>query len=389
MIINTAKRLESVKEYYFSRKLREIAQLNADGQDIINLGIGSPDMAPSEEARELLGAQAVKADGHGYQSYKGLPALRTAMAAFYQKFYGVTLDADSEVLPLMGSKEGIMHLSMAFLDKGDVVLVPDPGYPTYTSVSRLVEANVQTYDLLESNNWLPDLKALEQTDLSAVKIMWINYPNMPTGTNASKRLFEELVAFAERNQILLINDNPYSLVLNDNPMSILSIEGAKEVALELNSLSKSHNLAGWRVGMLMGGSDYISAVLKVKSNMDSGMFKGIQMGAIAALEQPNSWHNERNAVYTKRLYFAHEIMKELNCYVGENQSGMFLWAKIPDWAKSGEAFSEYILDNSRVFITPGFIFGKNGDRYIRIALCSSEKTLEEAFNRIRLLFAIA
>ena len=389
MIISTAKRLASVKEYYFSKKLREIRQFREAGRDIINLGIGSPDLPPSASTILQLIETTTKPNNHGYQSYKGLPQLRQAMADFYEKTYKVKVNPETDILPLMGSKEGIMHLSMAFLDAGDQVLVPNPGYPTYSSVSRLVQAEIISYDLTSTNHWLPDLEALEQLDLSKVKIMWVNYPNMPTGTNAQIKLFEKLVAFAHKHQILVINDNPYSLVLNPKPLSILQVDGATEVAMELNSLSKSHNMAGWRIGMLLGQADYINETLKVKSNMDSGMFKGLQEAAIKALQNPAEWHEERNAIYEKRRVIAQNIMEELNCIVEKQQVGMFLWAAIPSWAENSEKFADHILENTDVFITPGFIFGSNGDRYVRISLCSDEATLNEAYNRVRLLFAIA
>ncbi len=389
MIIEVADRLKVVEEYYFSKKLKEIARLRKEGRDIINLGIGSPDLLPSSATIETLQETATQKDANKYQSYVGIPELREAMANWYQNIYGVSLNPLNEVMPLMGSKEGIMHLSLAFLNKGDTVLVPNPGYPTYASVSKIAEANLQYYPLNEKDQWRPNFEALEKLDLASAKIMWVNYPNMPTGANADLKLFEKLIAFAKKHHILLVNDNPYSLILNDQPLSILQVDGAKEVALEFNSLSKSHNMAGWRVGMAVGHSDYLQSMLKIKSNMDSGMFKGIQKAAATALQNPMEWHTEQNNIYQKRRTWCEKIMRELNCVFDTQQTGMFVWAKIPDWAEGSEAFVEYILKNTDVFITPGFIFGSAGERYVRISLCSDEAILEEALQRISLLFAIA
>ena len=389
MIIDVADRLKVVEEYYFSKKLKEIARLRLEGRDIINLGIGSPDLLPSKETTEKIRETVLEVDVNKYQSYVGVPALRNAMANWYKNIYGVSLNPNSEVMPLMGSKEGIMHLSLAFLNKGDTVLVPNPGYPTYASVSKIAEAKLQYYSLNAKDNWRPDFEVLKDMDLDKVKIMWVNYPNMPTGANANIALFEKLVAFAQEHKILLVNDNPYSLILNDNPLSILQVDGAKEVALEFNSLSKSHNMAGWRVGMAVGHANYLQSMLKIKSNMDSGMFKGIQMAAAQALQNPMSWHQEQNSIYAKRRVWCERIMRELNCVFDPNQTGMFLWAKIPNWAESSETFVEHILKNTDVFITPGFIFGSEGERYARISLCSDEAVLEEALQRVGLLFGIA
>jgi len=389
MIISKAERLVEVKEYYFSRKLKELKQRISQGEDIINLGIGSPDLPPSPETINALTNTASNNDIHGYQSYIGIDGLRENISQWYKRIYNVDLNPTNEILPLMGSKEGIMHISMAFLNSGDKVLVPNPGYLTYASVGKLLSAQIEYYDLKESNNWLPDFDALEKMDHSNTKIMWVNYPHMPKGKKADLNLFKSLIKFAKKNKILIINDNPYSLILNDLPLSILQVEGAKEVALELNSLSKSHNMAGWRVGMLSGDAEYIQNVLKVKSNMDSGMFRGIQEAAIAALNNTKEWQKSQNDIYKKRRKVCEEIMRELDCNFDPSQSGMFLWAKIPSWAENSEKFSNYILDNSGVFITPGFIFGSNGDRFIRISLCSSETILEDALQKVRFLFAIA
>ena len=389
MIISKAERLAEVKEYYFSRKLKELKRRISEGEDIINLGIGSPDLPPSPETISELVNTASKNNIHGYQSYIGIDGLRENISKWYKRVYNVELNPSNEILPLMGSKEGIMHISMAFLNPGDQVLVPNPGYLTYASVAKLLSAKINYYDLKESNSWQPDFNALEKIDHSNTKIMWVNYPHMPTGKKADLNLFKSLIKFARKNKILIINDNPYSLILNDLPLSILQVEGAKEVALELNSLSKSHNMAGWRVGMLSGEAEYIQNVLKVKSNMDSGMFRGIQEAAIAALNNTKEWQEKQNNIYKKRRKICEEIMRELNCNFDPSQSGRFLWAKIPSWAESSAKFSDYILDNTGVFITPGFIFGSNGDRFIRISLCSSETILNEALQKVRFLFAIA
>jgi len=383
MKVKPADRTASVQEYYFSSKLRQIDQMRKAGADIINLGIGSPDQAPAENTVRRLALEAAKAAGHGYQSYTGIPALRNAFAGWYEKYFNVRLDPQSEILPLMGSKEGIMHISMAFVNPGDEVLVPNPGYPTYSSVTKLVGGVIRYYDLDEKNGWLPDLKEIEKNDLSKVKVMWTNYPHMPTGTKGSVKLYEELVAFGSKHGILICNDNPYSFILNNEYLSILAAEGAKEIALELNSLSKSHNMAGWRIGMLAGNSDYIGTVLKVKSNMDSGMFRALQEAAAEALNNPPSWYEKVNSVYLKRRIIVEEIMDLLKCRFDKNQTGLFVWGKIPDQIKSCEEYVEDILQRAHVFITPGFIFGSNGDRYIRISLCADEDKLKEAKLRIR------
>lgn len=382
MIISAAKRLDHVQEYYFARKLRELRARMAVGEDIINLGIGNPDMSPSDSTLKTLVKAAVEPENHGYQPYKGIPALRQAFADWYMRTYGVSLSEEREILPLMGSKEGIMHISMAFLNEGDEVLVPNPGYPTYSSVSLLVGATMRQYDLLESNDWQPDFEALEQSDLSKVKIMWVNYPHMPTGASASRELFQRLVDFGRKHQILICHDNPYSMVLNPEPLSILEVEGAKEVAIELNSLSKSHNMAGWRIGAVIADEAYINTILKVKSNMDSGMFRPLQEAAVAALSNSFEWHGERNEVYRFRRSIAEGILSALGCEFQQEQVGMFVWARIPENAQSSEAFSERILDSAKVFLTPGFIFGSNGEGYIRISLCTETIRLQEALTRI-------
>ena len=363
-MITTAKRLDTVEEYYFSSKLREVRQLQSEGKSIINMGIGSPDLSPSKEVIEAVAAAILDENGHGYQSYQGLPELRKGMADFYQNQFDVALNPNNEILPLMGSKEGIMHISLAFLNEGDHVLIPNPGYPTYTSVTNLVGAVPVYYDLKEANAWEPDFEALEKLDLSKVKIMWLGYPHMPTGARGSLALFEKLVAFAKKHNILLINDNPYSFVLNDNPMSLLQIEGAKDVALELNSLSKTFNMAGWRVGMVLGNPEIIDAVLKVKSNMDSGMFYGIQKGAVAALNCDKSWFEDQNKIYRRRRELTEKLAEKLGCEVYKAGVGLFVWAKLPEGIESAEKFIDEILYEKHIFITPGTIFGSNGEGYI-------------------------
>lgn len=380
-MIKVADRLASVEEYYFSKKLREVGGLIAQGKPIINMGIGSPDLAPADQVMEALVNSLGDGKAHQYQSYQGLPELRKGICSFYQRYFDVSLDSNTEVLPLMGSKEGIMHISMAFLNPGDQVLIPNPGYPTYTSVTNLVGAVAKYYDLSEDGNWLPDLKALEQTDLSKVKIMWLSYPHMPTGANANKALFEELVNFAKRNDILLVNDNPYSFVLNDNRLSLLSVPGAKDVALELNSLSKTFNMAGWRVGFVFGSADHISSVLKVKSNMDSGMFYGLQKGAVKALELAEDWYAKLNEVYTRRRDLMFQLADKLGCTYDTSASGMFVWAKLPEGVHSAEEFIDSILYEKSIFITPGTIFGSQGEGYIRFSLCVKEAQIEQAIKR--------
>jgi len=382
MKVKPADRTSSVQEYYFSKKLKQIDRMKAAGADIISLGIGSPDMAPSGNTLDRLYEEARKPTSHGYQSYIGIPALRKAFADWYMKYFHVVLDPDSEILPLMGSKEGIMHISMAFVNPGDEVLVPDPGYPAYASAANLVGGVVRNYELDERNNWHPDLDALEKSDLKNVKIMWINYPHMPTGAGATKELFGQLVAFGLRHNILLCNDNPYSFILNNNHNSILAADGAKDIAIELNSLSKSHNMAGWRMGMVAGDKEYISGILKVKSNMDSGMFLPLMAAAAEALRNPESWYDEINAVYKKRRIIVEEIMGTLNCTFDKHQTGLFLWGKIPGNIESSEIFTDEVLEKANVFITPGSVFGSKGKRYIRISLCAKEEVLEKAKERI-------
>ncbi len=380
-MITTAKRLDIVEEYYFSSKLREVRQLASEGKPIINMGIGSPDLSPSPLVIDAITAAMRDDNAHQYQSYQGLPELRQAMADFYENNYGVTLNSVTEILPLMGSKEGIMHISMAFLNEGDQVLIPNPGYPTYSSVTNLVGAVPVYYDLTESSSWEPDLDALEKLDLSKVKLMWIGYPHMPTGARGSLALFEKLVAFAKKYQIVLVNDNPYSFVLNDNPMSLLQVAGAKDVALELNSLSKTFNMAGWRVGMVLGNATFIDAVLKVKSNMDSGMFYPVQKGAIAALHSDQSWFESMNEIYKKRRVLTEQLAEKLGCEVYKEGVGLFVWAKLPAGIASAEAFINDILYQKHLFITPGTIFGSNGEGYIRFALCVKEEKIQEAIDR--------
>ena len=380
-MIKTAKRLDTVEEYYFSSKLREVRQMQADGKPIINMGIGSPDLSPSQAVIDAVQLAMQDENAHQYQSYQGLPELRKSMADFYQKNYTVALNPANEILPLMGSKEGIMHISLAFLNEGDQVLIPNPGYPTYTSVTNLVGAVPVYYDLKEVNNWEPDFEALEKLDLSKVKIMWIGYPHMPTGARGSLELFEKLVAFAKKHNLLLVNDNPYSFVLNEKPMSLLQIEGAKDVALELNSLSKTFNMAGWRVGMVLGNAECINAILKVKSNMDSGMFFGIQKGAIAALNCDQSWFDSMNEIYKKRRVLTEQLAEKLNCKVYKEGVGLFVWAKLPEGIASSEKFIDQILHEKNLFIAPGTIFGSNGEGYVRFALCVKEEKVQEAIDR--------
>ncbi len=381
MKFDKANRLQNVKEYYFSTKLREVRLLLAKGKPIINLGIGSPDLTPPPEVIKAITEAALHPGNHGYQNYQGIPELRNSIALFYKKNYGVELDPDHEILPLMGSKEGILHISMAYLNKGDAVLIPNPGYPTYTSVTRLVEARPVFYDLKSENNWYPDLEKLEEKDLSKVKIMWINYPHMPTGTNPVDELFEQLITFAKKHKILLVNDNPYSFILNDSPKSILSYKGAKEVAIELNSLSKTFNMAGWRVGMVLGNKENIKNILQIKSNMDSGMFYGIQKGAVAALNLTSEWLNEMNKVYQKRREIVWEICDALECDYNRDSSGLFVWAKIPQ-GKRSEAVTDDLLYRKDVFVAPGTVFGSNGEGYIRFSLCVTEEKLKEVLKRI-------
>ena len=377
----TANRLHTVEEYYFSKKLREVNAMKSAGAPIINLGIGSPDLAPSKTVISAITDSLADASAHKYQSYQGLPELRSAMADFYKTHYNVSLNSDNEVLPLIGSKEGIMHISMAYLNEGDAVLIPNPGYPTYTSVTKLVGAAPIFYDLKASSNWQPDLATLETMDLSKVKIMWVNYPHMPTGTKGDQTTLKALVDFAKKQSILLVNDNPYSFILNDNPSSIFNIEGANEVCLELNSLSKTFNMAGWRVGMLTGSAEHLQNVIKVKSNMDSGMFYGIQKGAIEALNSSKNWFKDLNKIYTERRALAWKLATALNCTFETTSSGMFVWAKLPSEVKS-EAFIDSLLHQHHIFIAPGTIFGSNGEGYIRFSLCAPKETIQTAINRV-------
>ena len=382
-MIKTANRIAQVEEYYFSRKLAEVRSLDTGEVRVINLGIGSPDQAPSSSAIEALISSAQNPANHGYQNYKGIPALRKAIADFYKHTYSVSLDPDSMILPLMGSKEGIMHIAMAFVNEGEEVLIPNPGYPTYSSVASLIGAKLRPYDLKEELNWGVDIDALKKSDLSRVKLMWVNFPHMPTGRTASREELKALVDLAREYQFLIVNDNPYSLILNDDPVSLLSIEGADEVALELNSLSKSHNMAGWRLGWVAGRKDFVDAVLKVKSNMDSGMFLGLQHAAVEALNNNGAeWFLSLNRMYAERKQAAHSILDLLGCSYSTKQSGLFVWAKAPDEVADVEKWIDEILYGTKVFITPGFIFGEAGRRFIRISLCCTVEKLNEALNRI-------
>ena len=386
-MVQPAERLSTVNEYYFSRKLKEVAALNAQGKDIISLAIGSPDMPPSEETIETLCREARKADAHGYQPTTGIPQLRQAMANFYQRWYNVELNPNSEIQPLIGSKEGILHVTLAFINPGDGVLVPNPGYPTYTSLSNLLGAKIVNYNLSEANGWQPDFDKLEQMDLSGIKLMWTNYPNMPTGGRARMETFERLVAFAKKHDIVIVNDNPYSFILNEGEkLSILQVPGAKDCCIEFNSMSKSHNMPGWRVGMLATNSEFISWILKVKSNIDSGTFRALQLAAAQAYENTEQWHSMANIeTYANRRAMAQEIMDTLQCSYDPNQIGMFLWGKIPEKYANVEDLTERVLHEARVFITPGFIFGSNGNRYIRISLCAKDEKFTEAVARIKAL----
>lgn len=383
MQIKTASRLEGIGEYYFSQKLREIDTLNKEGKDIINLGIGSPDLPPHPEVIRVLQETAAQPNVHAYQSYKGSPVLRKAVANWYNQWYGVTLDPDTEILPLIGSKEGIMHICMTYLDAGDQALIPNPGYPTYSSAVKLAGGTPVTYNLSAEHNWQPDLVALAKTDLSKVKLMWVNYPHMPTGQLPSVSFFEELIAFAKKHNILICHDNPYSFILNEKPVSLLSVPGAKEVVLELNSLSKSSNMAGWRVGMLSASKERIDEVLRFKSNMDSGMFLPVQLAAAKALELGKEWYDSVNAVYAQRRQKVFELLSLLHCDFSKQQVGMFVWAKIPSTYKDGFTLSDEVLYGASVFITPGGIFGDAGNGYIRVSLCGSVEKFEEAIQRIK------
>jgi aspartate/methionine/tyrosine aminotransferase len=381
-MIEVANRLQTVEEYYFSKKLREVNLLMASGKPIISLGIGSPDMQPPQKVIDAISSSFQDTNAHKYQSYQGLPELRNAISGFYKEHFSVNLSPSTEILPLMGSKEGIMHISLAYLNEGDEVLIPNPGYPTYQSVTKLVGAKGVLYELDEAKNWMPDFDALEKSDLSKVKLMWVNYPHMPTGAQPSKTVFEDLVAFGKRHNILIVNDNPYSFILNDSPKSILSVEGAKDVCIELNSLSKTFNMAGWRVGMVVGDSVYINNILKVKSNMDSGMFYGIQKGAIEALKCSNMWFATLNNVYQERRQLVWKLADALNCTYDKNATGLFVWAKLPAYVKS-EEFIDLVLKENHIFITPGTVFGTKGEGYIRFSLCASNEAIEEAIARVK------
>ncbi|MCQ2200769.1 MAG: aminotransferase class I/II-fold pyridoxal phosphate-dependent enzyme [Bacteroidales bacterium] len=385
MIIEPAQRVANVQEYYFSRNNRRLDDLRSKGVDVINLGIGSPDMPPPANVINTLAEAAAQPNAHGYQSYVGIPALREGYAEWYNRSYGVKLDAKTEILPLIGSKEGIFHISMAFLNPGDGVLVPDPGYPTYSSVSNLVGAKVIKYKLYEHLNWQPDFDELEKMDLKGVKLMWINYPNMPTGAPATMELYQKIVDFGRKHNILICNDNPYSFILHKEPISLLSIPGAKDVAIELNSMSKAHNMAGWRFGMAASNAEIINVVLRVKSNMDSGVFKPMQLAAVEALKLDKEWFTSLNAKYRERQQSAFAIMEALGCSFDKNQGGLFVWARVPDKYKNGEELSDKVLYGTGVFITPGFIFGSQGERFIRISLCAKVEVFNEALARIKKL----
>ena len=387
-MIQPADRLSLVSEYYFSRKLKEVAKMNAEGKDIISLAIGSPDMPPSKETVEVLCENAKKADAHGYQPTVGIPELRRAMAQFYKRWYGVELDPATEIQPLIGSKEGILHVTLALCNPGDKVLVPNPGYPTYTSLSKILGQEIVNYDLLEENGWQPDFKQLEEIVNSSngkFRLMWTNYPNMPTGGRATKELYEKLVAFAKKHDLVIVNDNPYSFILNrDEHLSILQVEGAKDCCIEFNSMSKSHNMPGWRVGMLATNSTFVQWILKIKSNIDSGTFRPMQLAAAQAYENSDEWHTQANIeTYSSRRKIAEEIMTTLGCSFDPMQQGMFLWGRIPEKYADVEDLTEKVLHEARVFITPGFIFGSNGKRYIRISLCAKDEKMKEALRRIK------
>ncbi len=382
--IKPADRLANVSEYYFSRKLKEVAKMNAEGKDIISLAIGSPDMPPSEETIKVLCEEAQKPNAHGYMPTVGIPELRQAMADWYKHWYNVDLDPNTEIQPLIGSKEGILHVTLAFVNPGDQVLIPNPGYPTYAAVNKILGSDIVYYDLLENNHWQPDFDALEKMDLSKVKLMWTNYPNMPTGGNASMELYARIVDFARRHHIVVVNDNPYSFILNKKPISILNVPGAKECCIEFNSMSKSHNMPGWRFGMLSSNAQFIQWILKIKSNIDNGMFRPMQLAAAQAYHNSEEWHATYNFdVYQRRRNLAEQIMTTLGCTFDPEQVGMFLWGRIPDHYADVEQLTEKILHEARVFITPGFIFGSNGNRYIRISLCAKEEKIKEALQRIQ------
>ncbi len=382
--METAKRLEGIGEYYFSQKLREIDAMNKEGRNVISLGIGSPDLPPHHEVIKVLQEESAKPNTHAYQSYKGSPVLRNAIAAWYKKWYNVNLNADTEILPLIGSKEGIMHICMTYLNEGDFVLIPNPGYPTYKSAATIAGGKCMEYNLTKENNWLPDFKEIENNlYVNRVKIMFVNYPHMPTGQLPTMAMYEQLIAFAKKYNILIVHDNPYSFILNDSPMSILSVAGAKDCVIELNSLSKSHNMAGWRIGMLCGAKEKIDAVLRFKSNMDSGMFLPLQLAAAKALELQEDWHNEVNKAYRVRREKVFELLDLLECTYSKDQAGMFVWAAIPSGYKDGYALSDKVLYGANVFITPGGIFGNAGDKYVRVSLCCKEENIEAAIDRIK------
>ncbi|MEO9022197.1 MAG: aminotransferase class I/II-fold pyridoxal phosphate-dependent enzyme [Ginsengibacter sp.] len=379
-----ADRLGGVEEYYFSKKLRQIDEMNKAGKQVINLGIGSPDLPPHSDVIRTLQEEAAKSNQHGYQNYKGSPILRNAISKWYKKWYDVELNPDTEILPLIGSKEGIMHICMTYINPGDTVLIPNPGYPTYQSAAKIAGANIIAYTLTKEKNWCPDFEELEKQDLQNVKLMFVNYPQMPTGQLPTNEMFEELIAFAKKHQILICHDNPYSFILNDKPMSLLNFEGAKEVVIELNSFSKSHNMAGWRVGMLCGAKERIEEILRFKSNMDSGMFLPLQLAAAKALELGQDWYDSLNAVYRKRREKVFELLDLLDCTFDKGQAGLFVWAAIPSEYKDGYELTDKVLSDSNVFITPGGIFGNAGDKYIRVSLCATEEKLNEAIDRIKI-----
>lgn len=383
--IVAANRVSTIKEYYFSKKLREVAQLNAEGKNIISLGIGGPDRPPHPDVISTLCSQAADPSAHGYQPYVGLPALRQAYSQWYKRYYNVDLNPDTEIQPLIGSKEGILHTTLTFVNPGDGVLVPNPGYPTYTSVSRLAEAEIFTYDLREDSGWEPDFDALEKLPLQRIKLMWVNYPHMPTGKCASLELFSKLVQFGKKHGIVIVNDNPYSFILNDKPLSIFNVDGAKDVAIEMNSLSKSHNMPGWRMGMIAAKPQFIQWILKVKSNIDSGQFKPMMLAAAKALQCDDAWYHTVNEVYASRRKIAEKIMDTLGCHYDPLQRGLFLWGRIPDCYESSEQLADHLLYDAGVFVTPGFIFGSNGKRYIRISLCATNDKMQEALHRIEKL----
>ena len=378
-----AERLGSVSEYYFSRKLKEVAKMNAEGKNVISLAIGSPDMPPSKATVDELCRVAQLPEAHGYQPTMGTPELRKAMSQWYKRWFDVDLNPDNEIQPLIGSKEGILHVTLAFVNPGDKVLVPNPGYPTYTSLSKLLGAQVVNYNLRPENDWQPDFEELESMDLSGVKLLWSNYPNMPTGANARRETYEKLVDFAKRHNIVVVNDNPYSFILNNHPISLLQVPGAKDCCIEFNSMSKSHNMPGWRVGLAASNSQFIQWILKVKSNIDSGTFRAIQLAAAKAYDNDEQWHHAANIdTYSRRRVYAEKIMQAMNCEYEKTQVGMFLWGRIPDKYKDAEELTEQVLQEGKVFITPGFIFGTNGSRYVRISLCAKDEKLKEALERI-------